>query len=189
MKNVFSLATLVAVLATLASAAPSKIDRRLPGGPVVATVGAEFFTVVDQDVNSPSVGTQTGVVQRINGNQEKHTFVSFDLTKVAHTAASTCNLIIRNVDSVSGSGHAQLFTIGGPITATTPLSFYSHPYYDLYAGEYIVNPNGDSNAVDVVSIPCRFDAKSQYVLRPQNDNDYIKFTQGTNSGVFIEVRN
>ena len=190
MKNVFSLATLAAVLATLASAAPTQFDKRLSGGPLVATVGAEFFTVVDQaNPNTPAVGSQTAVIQRKNGNNEKDTLVSFDLTGVARTAGSTCNLIIRNPTTVTGSGHTQLFTLGGPLSTNTPLTFYQHPFYDQYAGEYNVNLNGDSNAIDVFSIPCRFDAKSQYVFRPQNDNDYITFTQGANTGAFIEVRN
>jgi|SRR5579859_7354812 len=185
MKGLFSTATLLAVLAALTAAAP--ITERA----VVASVPAEFFIVTDEaHPQTFSGASQTAVISRTNGSGEKASYVSFDMTSVpGATASSTCTFVIKNPAAASGSQNTQLFTLGGPISSTSKLSFWQHPFHDQYAGVYKAQVGASSTAIDVATVPCNFGRKSQYVMRPQNDNDYITWTQGAGVGAFIEVRN
>jgi hypothetical protein len=186
MKSIFTTAALVAVLSALASATP------LAARGVVSTIAADFFIVIDQaNPNTFSSAVAEADIERTNGNNEKDTFVSFTIPTASSipgaTASSTCQLVIRNPDSVSGSGNTQLFTLGAPIFSTSSYSFNSHPYYDQYRGVQHVVLNGDSTPIDVTSFPCNFGGNLQLVLRPQNDNDLITFHQSANSGAFVQV--
>ena len=63
-----------------------------------------------------------------------------------------------------------------------------------YEGTYHVNLNGDSTSVDIFTVPCVFGGNMQFIMKPQNDNDYITWTAGADGvvapvGAFIEVRN
>jgi len=199
MKGIFSAATLVAVFAALTSAAPT-LNERSPNGPVIATIGAEFIRVTSE--SQPSIdlssvyGTQQGVISRNNGQDEHASYVSFNIPDISlipgASAQSTCHLVIKNPAYATGSQNTQLFSLGGGLfTATSPLTFWSHPYHNQYLGVYTVNIGGDSTPIDVASIPCQFGTEAQYVLRPQNDNDYINWNQNNAAlvGAFIEVRN
>ena len=47
---------------------------------------------------------------------------------------------------------------------------------------------GECPADDVMSVPCNFGGKAQFILRPQNTDDFIFFaSQTSNTGAFIDV--
>jgi hypothetical protein len=199
MKGIFSVATLVAVLAALTSAAPTMKERSV-GGPVIYTKGADFIRLASeaqpQVDESVALGTTSeAIIARTNGQNEYDSYVSFQIPALASipgaTSSSTCNLVIRNPETVTGSGHTQIFDLGGLITQTGTLTYWQHPYTNQYRGEYIANLGGDSTPIDVYTVPCNFGGYMQYELRPQNDNDYIAWTQDNvnNIGVFVEIRN
>jgi len=199
MKAFFSAATLLAVLAALTSAAPT-IKERSAGGPVIYTKGADFIRIASQAQpnvdESVALGTTSeAIIARTDGQNEFDSYVSFQIPDIASipgaTSSSTCDIVIRNPATVTGSGHTQIFDLGGLITQTGTLTFYSHPFINQYRGEYIANLGGDSTPIDVYTVPCNFGGYMQYAMRPQNDNDYIAWTQDNVNGVgaFIEIRN
>lgn len=199
MKGIFSAATFIAVASALVAAAPFKVAERSASGPVIYSKGADFIRVVSEaNPNTDEIGTygtQTGLIARTNGQNEFASLVSFDIPPVSAiagaSASSTCNFVIMNPASVSGSQTTQLFTLGAEFGEYDTITFNQHPYYNQYEGAYFVNAVGDSSAVDVTTVPCTFGGNMQFVMRPQNDNDYINWTQnnGGNVGAFIEIRN
>lgn len=199
MKGIFSAATFIAIASALVSAAPFKVAERSASGPLIYSKGADFLRVVSQanpDTDQiGTYGTQTGYTARTNGNEEFASLVSFDIPPLAAiagaSASSTCNFVIKNPASVSGSQTTQLFTLGAEFGEYDTITFNQHPYYNQYEGAYFVNAVGDSSPVDVTTVPCTFGGNMQFVMRPQNDNDYITWTQnnGGNVGAFIEIRN
>ena len=187
MKTIFSTATLVALLGALASAAPTKLATRS----VLTTFGADFYFVLDgANPNTLSGATSAGEIERINGNNEVDTLVSFTIPPYTSipgaSASSTCQLVIRNPSTVTGSGETQIFTLGGAISSANQYSFYQHPFYDQYRGVQQANLGTDSTPIDVQSFPCGFGGNLQLALRPQNDNDLIEFSQTSTTGLFIE---
>ena len=199
MKGIFSAATFIAIASALVSAAPFKVAERSASGPLIYSKGDDFLRVVSQaDPNTDQIGTygtQTGYIARTKGNEEFASLVSFDIPPLSAiagaSASSTCNFVIKNPASVSGSQTTQLFTLGAEFGEYDTITFIQHPYYNQYEGAYFVNAVGDSSPVDVTSVPCTFGGNMQFVMRPQNDNDYITWTQnnGGNVGAFIEIRN
>ena len=199
MKGIFSAATFIAIASALVAAAPFKVAERSASGPIIYTKGADFIRVVSEaNPNTDEIGTygtQTGLIARTNGQNELASLVSFDIPPVSAiagaSASSTCNFVIKNPASVSGSQTTQLFTLGAEFGEYDTITFNQHPYYNQYEGAYFVNAVGDSSAVDVTTVPCTFGGNMQFVMRPQNDNDYITWTQnnGGNVGAFIEIRN
>jgi Ubiquitin 3 binding protein But2 C-terminal domain len=194
MKGIFSVATLLSVLATLAAAAPLT-----PRGVPIYSKGADFIRVTNEaqpNSDETSVfGLHEGYISRTNGIEEHASYLSFAIPPITSipgaSASSTCSLVIRYPGSATGSGYTQLYSLGGPIDETTPLTFYSHPYHNQYLGTYAVTEGDESTAIDVQTIPCTFNGKMQYVLRPQNDNDYIQWDQDNVNGIgaFIVVSN
>jgi hypothetical protein len=199
MKNIFSAATFVALVSALVSAAPLKVAERSAGGPLIYSKGADYIHVTSQD--NPNTdeavmyGTQNAVISRTNGNNEYASYVSFAIPPLASipgaTESSTCNFVIRNPAVADGSQITQLFTLGAEFAEGDTLTFNTHPYHNQYEGGYYVNMGGDSTAIDVLTVPCIFGDNMQFVMRPQNDNDYIAWYQDSaaNVGAFIEIRN
>jgi Ubiquitin 3 binding protein But2 C-terminal domain len=188
MKTIFSTATLIAVLAALASAAPTKLAART----VLSTIAADFTIVIDQANPNTFYGASSpAIIERTNGNNEKDTLISFTIPPFTSipgaSASSTCQLVITDPSTVTGSGETQIFSLGGPITSTSTESFNEHPFFNQYFGTQSVVENGNSIPIDVSSFPCNFGSDLQLALRPQNDNDLIEFTQTANSGAFIVV--
>jgi hypothetical protein len=199
MKGIFSAATFVAIASALVSAAPLKVAERSASGPILYTKGADFIRVTSEgDPNVDQIntfGTQIGYVARTNGNSEFASFVSFDIPPMSAiagaSASSTCNFVVKNPAAVSGSQTTQLFTLGAEFGEYDTLTFNQHPYYNQYEGAYFVNAVGESSPIDVFTVPCQFGENMQFVMRPQNDNDDITWTQdnAANVGAFIEIRN
>jgi hypothetical protein len=197
MKGIFSATTLIAVLAALTSAAPLK--ERSVGGPVIFTKGADFIRVTSESQpqvdQSATLGTHQAIISRTNGQNEHASYVSFAIPDIASvagaTSQSTCHFVIKNPTSLWGSQHTQLFDLGAEFTETQTLTFWQHPYHNQYRGEYIANAGSDSTPIDVFSVPCKFGDNMQFVMRPQNDNDNIAWTQDNvnHVGAFIEIRN
>jgi hypothetical protein len=190
MKSIFSYATLVAVLAAIGSAAP------LSPRAVLYTKGADFIRVTSESqpqTDQISVyGTQTAVISRQNGQNEHASYVSFNIPSAASlgaTSSSTCSLVINNPADAEGSKNTQVFTLGGEFTENGPLTFWQHPYHDQYRGVYQTGVGVGSTAIDVTNFPCKFGQNMQFVFRPQNDNDFITWTQNSpaNVGAFIQV--
>ena len=199
MKGIFSTATFIAIASALVSAAPFKVAERSASGPIIYTKGADFIRVTSQtNPNTNEIGTygtQTGYIARTNGNDEFASYVSFYIPPISAiagaSASSTCNFVIKNPAAVSGSQTTQLFTLGAEFGEFDTLTFNQHPYHNQYEGAYFVNAVGDSSPIDVYTVPCKFGDNMQFVMRPQNDNDYITWTQndGAKVGAFIEIRN
>jgi hypothetical protein len=191
MKSIFSYATLVAVLAAIGSAAP------LAPRSVLFTKGADFIRVTSEaepQTDQISVfGTETAVISRQNGQNEFASYISFalpDAASIGATSSSTCSIVINNPAQSTGSQNTQVFSLGGGLfTQTGPLTFWQHPYHDQYRGVYQTGVGEASTAIDVTNFPCNFGQEMQFVFRPQNDNDYITWTQNTpaNIGAFIQV--
>lgn len=196
----FSVVSIVALLSVFAAAKP--VAKRSAGGTLIFTKGADYILVTSQQYpNTPSpFGTQTAIIERDQGQNEQDSYLSFAMPEMTDipgaTASSTCNFVIKNPTSVSGSAITQLFRLGAPFTAQQGLTWNDHPYVNQYYGSYSVAPGtfgGDaaSTPLDVSSFPCLFGQQMQFVLRPENDNDLIHWIQNDEGsiGAFIEVRN
>jgi Ubiquitin 3 binding protein But2 C-terminal domain len=199
MKGIFSAATFVALLSALAAAAPLKHAARSANGPLVYTKGADFIHVTSeanpQTDQAPIYGTQTALIARTNGQDEFASYVSFAIPALSNiagaSASSTCNIVIKYPAQSQGSQITQLFSLGSEFTESQTLTFNQHPYHNQYYGEYNVLVGQESTPVDVFTVPCKFGDNMQFVMRPQNDNDYITWVQSNsaNVGAFVEIRN
>ena len=199
MKAIFSAATFVALISALAAAAPLKVAERSATGSIIYAKGADFIHVTSEaspQTDEASIyGTQTAVIARTNGQNEFASYVSFAIPPLASipgaTASSTCNFVIQNPAFASGSGMTQLFSLGSEFAENDTLTYWQHPYTNQYYGTYEIAVGSASTAIDVATVPCIFGDNMQFVMRPQNDNDYITWTQNaaSNVGAFIEIRN
>lgn len=196
MKGFFSVATFVAIISTLVAAAPFKAAER---DTVVYSKGADFIHVTSeanpQTDEAINFGTQTALIARTNGQDEFASYVSFAIPSLSAipgaTSSSTCSFVIRNPLQAYGSQETQLFSLGAEFAEGDTLTFWQHPYHDQYRGVYLAEVGTDSTPIDVTSFPCKFGDNMQFVMRPQNDNDYITWTQNSAAevGAFIEVHN
>jgi hypothetical protein len=195
MKGIFSATTFVALISALAAAAPFKVTERSATGPLIFSKAADFIHVTSEaDPNTDQAaayGSLTGLIARTNGQDEFASYVSFVIPALSSisgaTTSSTCDFVIRNPANATGSQMTQLYTLGYQLPDS--ITFNSHPYHDQYEGVYQVVVGSDSIAVDVATVPCQFGELMQFVMRPQNDNDYITWQQDTDVGAFIEIRN
>ena len=96
-----------------------------------------------------------------------------------------------NPTQAEGSQAIQLFTLINEFNEYDGLTFNNHPLIDQYYGTYLVAAGGDSTPLDVSSFPCDFGNRMQFLMRPQDLDDYVSWTQntGANVGAFIEMSN
>jgi Ubiquitin 3 binding protein But2 C-terminal domain len=186
-----TVAAAAAVLIGAASAAP--LSER---GNVIFTKGADFIhptSQADPNTDQASKYPNQGVISRTNENNEWDSFISFAIPAMNQipgaSPSSTCSFVVKNPAVSSGSGIAQLFTVGAPFTKDQTITYNQHPFINEYFGAYQTRTGGDSNAIDVSSFPCQFGENMQFALRPQNDNDNINWTQNGNVGAFIVISN
>jgi hypothetical protein len=198
MKGIFSTATFIAIASALVAAAPfNNFAERSASGPIIYTKGADYIHVTSekypQTDEASTYGTQTAFIARTQGKDEYASYVSFAIPPLSSisgaTESSTCHFVIRNPTNADGSKVTQLYSLGAEFGKTDYMTFWQHPYHDQYYGAYNVAENYESTPVDVTRVPCKFGGKMQFVMRPQNDNDYITWTQGPNVGAYIEIRN
>jgi hypothetical protein len=180
MKGIFSVTTFLALASALVSGAP--LSERSS-----YTVPASDLWVITNPAPATVVSTPPALLGQVSiadGSNEIDTVVSFDMSIFPPpTAASTCQFLIQNV-TPSGSGIVQLFTLGGEVTSSaTPII----PFYNQYEGQYNVNTS-PSTPIDVQYVPCNFfaDGSFQFVIRPQNTDDFLSWTQTASVGAFIE---
>jgi hypothetical protein len=160
---------------------------------------AEFYQVISQaqpTTNQEHIyGFSTAVISRTQDSNEFDTIVSFPmpaLSKIENaTSSSTCTFVIKNPVHVTGSQNIELFAIGKEISLNDSST---QPFTNEYEGTYHANLNGDSTSVGVSTVPCKFGGNMQFIMKPQNDNDYIMWTTAFDGvvapvGAFIEVRN
>ena len=175
MKGILSATTLFALVAGLVSAAP--LEKRSNNIPADSNVLVITNPAPHNIVPNPP-GSSGGIVQIVNGNNEIDTIVSFTLSP-APNPGSTCQFYMQNLDTVSGSGIVQLFSLG------YELSVGNIPYYDQYEGQYDLNTN-PSTAIDRPTVPCTLNnGNPQFVIRPQNTDDTVTWTQSASSGAFL----
>jgi hypothetical protein len=177
----FSIACFVASAIVAVSGAP--LERRA----TVLIPSVELWVITNPapaTIIQPGPGNLLGQVSIVNGNNEIDTIVSFPLgTNPAPTANSKCQFVIQGV-TPTGSGIVQLFTLGGEVVS--PLKAGKVPYYNQYEGQYNVKTS-PSKPIDVTYVPCNFDSNGllQYVIRPQNTDDSLKWTQSSTVGAFL----
>jgi len=177
MKAVFSLSALLALASALVSGTP--ISPR--GSPFI--VPATQFWVINNPnpapIPPPSANAQISIT---NGQNEIDSIVSFDVASLpVPTSSSTCQFGIKGISPPAGSGIIQLFTLGAQVTSSTQFV----PFTDQYLGQYDVS-TGTSVPIDANSVPCNFqNGVVQFLIRPQNTDDFIYFTQFATSGAFL----
>ena len=182
MKSIFAATTLLALASALVSATPV-VQRRQ-----VITIPASDLWIITNPAPATILTPTSGAdatISIVDGSNEIDTIVSFDLgVNPSPISTSTCQFVIEGITPPTGSGIVQLFTLGGDVDPTQVLT--SVPYYNQYEGQYDVT-TGTSTPIDVPYVPCNFDAEGrlQFVIRPQNTDDYITFTQTDLSGAFI----
>jgi hypothetical protein len=202
MKTIFSTLA-VAALCALVSAAPTRVAKR--SGALVTSIPASYFHVIDEnqpnvDVSATTYGYQTAVISRSDTTLDIDTLVNFEIPALSAisgaTSSSTCDFVVYNVAEATGSQTIQLFTLVSEVDLAQPLTFNTAPSSNQYEGMYFLQEGaatGVSIAIDVSSFPCQFGTTMQFIMRPQNDNDYITWTQGGAGavpvGAFIEIRN
>ena len=180
MKGIFSVATFLALASALVSGAPLKQrwTYTVPANNLWIVTNPAPVAILPQ----PTSGAAE--VSISNGSGEIDTVVSFDMSGYpAPTSESTCQFFIQNV-TPTGSGIVQLFTLGGEATSfPTPII----PFYNQYEGQYNVNTS-PSTPIDVQYVPCKFleDGAFQFVIRPQNTDDYLSWAQTGTVGAFIQ---
>ena len=181
MKGIFSITTLLTLASALVSAAPlTQRGLSLPATNLFVITNPAPATILTP------YGTSNAVISITDGSNEIDTIVSFNIPGLPPpSSASTCQFVIQNIPPPTGSGIVQLFTLGAEVTS--PLT--SVPFYNLYEGQYDVNTN-PSTPIDVQFVPCNFDANGvldmQFVVRPQNTDDYITWWQSPTVGAFID---
>jgi len=184
MKGIFSITAFLTLASALVSAAP--LTQR--GGPGLSLPATDLFVITNPapaTILTPD-GTSNAVISITDGSNEIDTIVSFYIPGLPlPSSSSTCQFVIQNIPPPTGSGIVQLFTLGAEVSA--PLT--SVPFYDQYEGQYDVNTN-PSTPIDVQFVPCIFDAYGnldmQFVIRPQNTDDYITWWQSPTVGAFID---
>jgi hypothetical protein len=205
MKAIFSTLS-IAALCALVSAAPTRIAKRNANGPLVTQIAASAFHIIDEnnpntDVNG-NFQTNTAVISRSDTTLDIDTLVNFVIPPLSEipgaTASSTCDFVVYNAFEITGSQTLQLFTTVTEADLAGPLTFNTAPSSNQYEGMYFVNGASAANpgisvAIDVNSFPCQFGSTMQFIMRPQNDNDFITWEQGGSGaiqvGAFIEIRN
>lgn len=179
MKGIFSVATFLALASALVSAAPltQRWTYTVPATDLWVVTNPAPVTILPEPSGS-------GEVSISNGSGEIDTVVSFDMSGYPiPTSESTCQFFIQNVAS-TGSGIVQLYTLGGEATSSpTPII----PFYNQYRGQYNVNTS-PSTPIDVQYVPCNFleDGAFQFVIRPQNTEDSLTWSQTGAVGAFIQ---
>ena len=200
MKAIFSTLS-IAALCALVSAAPTRVAKR--SGALVTSIPASRYHVIDQNHPNTDVsatfGSNTAVISRSDTTLDVDTLVNFEIPDLSSipgaSASSTCDFVVFNAASVSGSQTLQLFTLVSEVDLTGPVTFNSAPSSDQYKGMYFIQEGATTTslAIDVTSFPCQFGTTMQFIMRPQNDNDFITWTQGGAGavpvGAFIEIRN
>jgi len=200
MKAIFSTLS-IAALCALVSAAPTRVAKR--SGALVTSIPASYYHVIDENKPNTDVsatyGSQTAVISRSDTTLDIDTLVNFEIPDLSSipgaSASSTCDFVVFNAASVSGSQTLQLFTLVSEVDLTGPVTFNSAPSSDQYKGMYFIQEGATTTslAIDVTSFPCQFGTTMQFIMRPQNDNDFITWTQGGAGavpvGAFIEIRN
>ena len=184
MKGIFSITTFLTLASALVAAAPLTPKR---GGPL-SLPATDLFVITNPapaTILTPE-GTFTAEISITDGSNEIDTIVSFYVPGLPPpSSTSTCQFVIQNIPAPTGSGIVQLFTLGAEVTA--PLT--SVPFYNQYEGQYNLNTN-PSTPIDVQFVPCNFDTYGnldmQFVVRPQNTDDYITWFQSAASGAFID---
>lgn len=199
MKAIFS-AISVAAICALVSAAPTRVAKRQ--STVVTSIPASYYHVIDENQPNtdvgPNYGSQTAVISRSDTTLDIDTLVNFDIPALSAipgaTASSTCAFKVDTVASALGSQTLQLFTTVTEVDLTGTVTFNTAPSSNQYEGMYFCQESaasGGSIAIDVNSFPCQFGTTMQFILRPQNDNDFITWTQGGAGavpvGAFIEI--
>ena len=181
MKGIFSITTLLTLASALVSAAPlTQRGLSLPATNLFVITNPAPATILTP------YGTSNAVISITDGSNEIDTIVSFNIPGLPPpSSASTCQFVIQNIPPPTGSGIVQLFTLGAEVTS--PLT--SVPFYNQYEGQYDCNTN-PSTPIDVQFVPCIFDANGvldmQFVVRPQNTDDYITWWQSPTVGAFID---
>ena len=178
MKHIFSISTLVVLTSAFASSAP--LTQRTTSG-----FQATAFWNIDNPQPAPILtpnGTLSPQISIQDGSNEVDSIVSFSIPDIGQTASSTCQFSIQNIPAPTGSGIVQLFTLGAPVSS--PLT--SVPYENQYMGQYAIDAQGNSTPLDVVNVPCVV-GDMQFLIRPQNTDDSISWTQTATVGAFIEV--
>ena len=179
MKAIFSISALLALASSFVSAAPL-IARQ-----TITLSASELFVVTNPNpANILADGTPNGQVSIVDGSNEIDTIVSFSLGNNPNpTTSSTCQFAINGITPPTGSGIVQLFTLGAEVSV--PLT--SVPFEDQYMGQYDVT-TGDSVPIDVQFVPCNFnpDGTLQFIIRPQNTDDYLAWVQTSTVGAFLE---
>jgi len=183
MKGIFSVAAFLALASAIVSSAP--LAPRTDD--LIFVPGTNYFVIeqaLPNTVITPNA-TSTAMISITNGNKEIDSFVTFQIPPATNvTFTPTCQFMVKNV-TATGSKRLQLFTVGAPITK--PPTFNMHPFYNQYEGQYVIDATGNSAPVDVFRIPCAFGETLQFVMRPQNTNDMITWTQGGDVGAFLQV--
>ena len=170
---------------------------------LVTSIPASYYHVIDENKPNTDVsatyGSQTAVISRSDTTLDIDTLVNFEIPDLSSipgaSASSTCDFVVFNAASVSGSQTLQLFTLVSEVDLTGPVTFNSAPSSDQYKGMYFIQEGATTTslAIDVTSFPCQFGTTMQFIMRPQNDNDFITWTQGGAGavpvGAFIEIRN
>ena len=173
MKGIFSIATYLALVSALASAAP--LARRW------TVISPDYFEVIEQASPYLSIGsTQSPTISVINGNNEVDSFVSFSPIAGA-TSTSTCQFVLRGV-SATPNAAIQLFSLVSPLTGAE--TFNSHPSVNQDEGQASIDPYGNSAPLYGTYVPCT--EPLQFIIRPHFTDGTIQWTQGPTVGAFIE---
>jgi hypothetical protein len=203
MKTFFSTLT-VAALCALAAAAPTRVSKRSAAGPLVTSIAPSAVHIIDENQPNVDVASQydpgSVVISRSDTTLDIDTIINFWIPALADipgaTSSSTCDFKVYNAGVVSGSQTLQLFTTVTEADLTGPLTFNTAPSSNQYEGMYFIQAgaaNSGSVAIDVSTFPCEFGSTMQFIVRPQNDNDFIAWTApgagATPIGAFIEIRN
>lgn len=106
---------------------------------------------------------------QINGGKNVQVLLQYQFP--AGYGGKTCRFSFANPQKATGSKKAQLFTVGGPVTATN--TYWSRPYRDQYLGTFNAGGGTAEAAWDEVSPPTRpcpaVATTLNYEVVPQND--------------------
>ena len=180
MKGIFSVATFLALASALVSGAP--LNQR-----TTYTVPANELWVITNPAPAtilPNPPALLGQVSISNGSERSiQSFPSTCPATPPRLPRVHANFLFR-VSHLTGSGIVQLFTLGGEVTSSASPVI---PFYNQYEGQYNVNTS-PSTPIDVQYVPCNFfeDGAFQFVIRPQNTDDYLSWTQTGTVGAFIQ---
>ena len=54
-------------------------------------------------------------------------------------------------------------------------------------GQYFGPLSGESTAIEVYNVPCNFGGNMQFIMRPENADDLVTWTQTPINGAFIQI--